>query len=969
MNPPIILVVEDNALARKMFRVALETEGYCVLEAEDGQTAISLTEQQQPHLILQDLSLPDMDGFKLVRTLRSLSQAPILAMSGLLTRLEEAHVASLGFDDFLVKPVTPSVLAERVRMHLAVPNEGTLPAAGRRRILVVDDDPSQLRLASLFLSRAGFQVDEAQDAVSGLEMARRSPPDAIASDLFMGGFDGFELCLTVRRDPQLLNIPLVLYSAAYLAEMDLHLVECVGANQYVVRTPDFKELIAALRAALESGPPKQLAQIVPFPSGFLDRAVRQLERQAIMNVESTRRCTLQAAQLSALDAICSIATRTGHIGATLSEILDGCVAASGVSFGAVYLRAPEGEPERRLSLHLVGGVIRDRRTADGLASHSELLERILGDGPGVAFPSGKAPDEMVSEFFADTGSCSALAVPIAMGAERMGLLLLVSETRRLVEDEWFLFARTAAVQMAQAILLARAVSQAAASEQRYRDLVDNALDLVYELDLEGRLVFVNAAVERVSGYSRQELLGRKLEEIVAPETRDMVRQMFTAAPPASGIAYEFEIVTKQQRRVALEVGNRLLRKGERTVGVQAIARDITERESLAAQLRQAQKMEAVGRLAGGVAHDFNNLLTIIKGHSGAVLQRNRVDPEIREAVLEVDRAADRAAGLTRQLLAFGRRQVLQPRVVDLNQVLIGVHKMMLRLIGEDIEFGISLSDHPCMVRVDRGQLEQVIMNLILNARDSMPTGGKLSVETSLLECDARQETKPGAVPLTEQVALSVSDTGSGMDAEVRSHLFEPFFTTKEAGHGTGLGLATVYGIVKQSGGNIVVQSEVGAGTRFTIYLPQVSESAAPQPAASSQTQDRKAASETILVVEDEPVVRSLIVRMLKHSGYKVLDAGSGEAALKLLEDYSGPLDLVVTDVVMPGMSGRTLAERLEQKHPQTKILFMSGYADDAVMRHGILEANVFFLQKPFSMETIERKVRETIDTIELAQPA
>jgi signal transduction histidine kinase/ActR/RegA family two-component response regulator len=385
-----------------------------------------------------------------------------------------------------------------------------------------------------------------------------------------------------------------------------------------------------------------------------------------------------------------------------------------------------------------------------------------------------------------------------------------------------------------------------------------------------------------------------------------------------------------------------------------------ERAALQDQLRQSQKMEAIGTLAGGVAHDFNNLLTIIKGNSQLSLKEIKKDDPLRENIEEVEKAADRAAALTRQLLAFSRQQVLEMRVLDLNTILRDLEKMLRRVIGEDIGLVTLLAENLGTVKADPGQIEQVVMNLAVNARDAIPSGGKLTIETTNVELDENYARNHVAVPPGPYVMLSMSDTGAGMTPEVKAKIFEPFFTTKEKGRGTGLGLSMVYGIVKQSGGNIWVYSEPGQGTTFKIYLPRVDE---PLEEAGEVVVQKELTGrgETILVVEDEEKVRQVTVQILTKNGYTVLEASHGDEAKQICEEHGGPIHLIVTDVVMPGMNGRQLAKSLEPHHPEMKVLYMSGYTDDAIVHHGVLDKGLHFLQKPFNLEDLLKKVREVLE--------
>jgi signal transduction histidine kinase/ActR/RegA family two-component response regulator len=387
--------------------------------------------------------------------------------------------------------------------------------------------------------------------------------------------------------------------------------------------------------------------------------------------------------------------------------------------------------------------------------------------------------------------------------------------------------------------------------------------------------------------------------------------------------------------------------------------EITERKRVEEQLRQAQKLEAVGRLAGGVAHDFNNLLGVILGHSDLLLSRLGSDSPLHRHVDLILKTAAKAGALTQQLLAFSRKQILAPKVLDLNAVVTGMEKMLRRLIGEDVDLAIVLDPALGHVKADPGQLEQVILNLAVNARDAMPQGGRLTLETASVELDEAYVRRHPGAQRGPHVVLAVSDTGVGMDAEAQARLFEPFFTTKGPGRGTGLGLATVYGIVKQSGGNIWVFSEPGRGTTFKICLPQADAAAAPVEPERARTQALQG-SETVLLVEDEADLRDLAREILQMYGYTVLAAGHPAEALRLGQQHEGSIHLLLTDVVMPGMSGRELADRLAPRHGAMQVLYMSGYTDEAIVRHGVLAEGTAFLQKPFTPDTLARQVRQVL---------
>jgi len=379
-----------------------------------------------------------------------------------------------------------------------------------------------------------------------------------------------------------------------------------------------------------------------------------------------------------------------------------------------------------------------------------------------------------------------------------------------------------------------------------------------------------------------------------------------------------------------------------------------------AQLRQAQKIEAVGRLAAGVAHDFNNILTAITGHSEMLLRRLDAGDPRRTHAEQIEKAAYFAAALTRQLLTFSRKQVIEPRVLNLNTVVLNVEKMLRRLIGEDIEFGTVLEPRAAFIKADPGQIEQVIMNLAVNARDAMPTGGKLTVTTANTTLDENYLKNFSDLNAGDYVLLAITDTGTGISEEVKAHLFEPFFTTKPAGKGTGLGLATCFGIVKQNAGHITLYSELGKGTTFKVYFPRV-ESALEPIHVRTEAAEAAGGGETVLLVEDEPAVRDLAVATLRDKGYTVFEASNGAEGLRMAQQLDGNIDLVLTDVVMPVMGGKEMADALHATHPHTKVLFTSGYAEEAIGTHGILRPGIVFLQKPYMTTTLARKVREVLD--------
>ena len=509
--------------------------------------------------------------------------------------------------------------------------------------------------------------------------------------------------------------------------------------------------------------------------------------------------------------------------------------------------------------------------------------------------------------------------------------------------------------------LRRREEELALSRAQLGALLDAIGDAAWIKDQKLRYVAVNAGFLRIVGRGSQEVIGRMARDLV-PEGRanryEREDQAALERSYAGSIVEEIEEPSKEKRLLAVLRRPVLDEKGN-VAGVLGIARDVTEQRELEQRLIQSQKMDAIARLAGGVAHDFNNMLTAIQGYSALLLTQLPEADSRRENVEEILKAGERAAALTRQLLAFSRRQVLEPRVLDLNEVVRNLSRMLSRLIGENIELSFSPAPDLWHVLADPGQLEQVLLNLAINARDAMPRGGRLTIETRNTQLDGSHWRKDFPVQSGDYALVAVSDTGVGIPPEVQSRLFEPFFTTKPRGEGTGLGLSTVYGIVKQSGGYIWVYSEPGAGSTFKVYLPRVDAPLSPSETPRSSTAAR--GSETILFVEDEREVRSLVEKLLRLQGYKVLSAADPSAAIAHARGYSGRLDLLITDVMLPGLSGRDLARQIQNLKPGIPVLYISGYSDDAIVRHGIVDPGTHFLQKPFTPSQLGKKIREILD--------
>jgi two-component system, cell cycle sensor histidine kinase and response regulator CckA len=554
-----------------------------------------------------------------------------------------------------------------------------------------------------------------------------------------------------------------------------------------------------------------------------------------------------------------------------------------------------------------------------------------------------------------------MGVPLKVNNHTFGALVVQTYSKNIRYGERDKEILTfVARQLASAVEIKRNEQALRRSEARYRSLVQSSVYGIYRSSLEGRFLDVNPALITMLGYGSAEdvlMLDPEKDVFAHPDEHTRLIEEFRRTGRLDGIEVKWK--RNDGKAITVRISGRAVSSADEPADVlEAIAEDVTDRRVLEDQFRQAQKMEAVGRLAGGVAHDFNNLLMVISGYAEVMLAALEPDHLLREKALAIQQASDRATTLTRQLLAFSRKQLLELKVVDVNAIVADMERLLRPLIGEDVEFITRLSAEAAHTRADAGQLEQVLMNLVVNAKDAMPSGGTLTLQTEKIVVDESHRRRPTFVRPGDYVILSVSDTGMGMDKETQSRIFEPFFTTKEKGKGTGLGLSTVYGIVKQSGGYVMVESDEGRGTTFQIYLPRVEGVAENHPIPTVHA--ALGGTETVLLVEDEESVRQLVRETLAAKGYRVMEAQNGESGIAAAAQHDGKIDLVITDVVMPGMGGRELVKRLAQTRPETKVLYLSGYTEDAILSEDTIESGAAFLQKPFTLQNLSSKVREVL---------
>ncbi len=610
-------------------------------------------------------------------------------------------------------------------------------------------------------------------------------------------------------------------------------------------------------------------------------------------------------------------------------------------------------------------------TATYTAKQDEELALALGASRFIIKPADPEKFLAIIEHVVSEGETGQIPAPVPVdlqSGETLGLYnqVLVRKLERKVEQ-----LETARAELAASVTeIERESSRRRLAEEKFsRAFMSSPAALsIHDPDESGNIIEVNEAFERITGYHRDEVIGRTLEEIGLladpPERQDELHRQMRIGGAVRNVEQLF-------RRKNGDVGTGLFsierfESGDRryavatNVDITDRIRAETEKSKLEAQLRQAQKLESIGRLAGGVAHDFNNLLTVITGYSDFLINQIAPGNPMRPWVDEIRQAAEHAAGLTQQLLAFSRKQVIAPEPLSLNSVVKEAERMLQRLIGEDIELAIRLDPGLEQTLVDRNQIHQVIMNLAVNARDAMPDGGRLVVETRNVYPDDKAAGEHPEAASRRQVVLSVSDTGSGIPDDVLQQIFEPFFTTKEHGKGTGLGLSTVYGIVEQSGGWIDVSSKVGGGTTFKIYLPVLDPTSAIESVKTEQTLDASKGSETVLVLEDNEGVRRLTTTLLRTCGYHVLESASAAEAIQMAERYSGQIHLLLTDVILTDINGKDLSERLRLSRPTLRVLFTSGYSDDVIAPRGVLDPTVAYIAKPFSRDALLLKIREVL---------
>jgi hypothetical protein len=816
-----------------------------------------------------------------------------------------------------------------------------------QRVLVIEDSPTEAERVQLLLEGAGYAVELARNGREGLERLRAARPDLVLSVVAMPEMDGFAFCRAVKADDATRTIPIVLLTSQR-SPVDIIRGLEVGADNFITKPFEDAQLLGRIGRIFE--------HLALRRKGGLEMevAVRMAGREIVVNADKQQ----------IIELLFSTSEELSESNRHLEE-------------ARAELEEHTRELERKVQE-------RTKELRDAEATYRDLLEA-APDGFVIVDAQGKIVlvNQQTERLFGYAreeliGQPVEVLVPLGSqhshARERLGYSA-DPQTRRLAPrdlagrrkdgSEFPAEISLSPARSGNATLVVAAIRDVSERKREQEALrtTQYALDQSAEAVLwaleSGRLVYVNVAACRSLGYSSEELLRLSVYDIDANLTHESWPAEWRRQREEGSRTIESSQRRKDGTDFPVEITvNHVQFEGTEYACV--FARDITARRSLEAQLRQSQKMEAIGQLAGGVAHDFNNILGIIIGY-GELLAKD-IGPEHRgRARLEqIQRAANNGARLTRQLLAFSRKQIMQPRVLDLNAVVSEFDPMLRRVLGEDVDLVVVAAETLASVKADLAQVEQILMNLVVNARDAMPKGGHLRIETANVTFDENYVRRHPATQAGRYVMLAVSDTGLGMDAATQQRVFEPFFTTKAAGEGTGLGLATVYGIVKQSGGFIWVYSEPELGSTFKIYLPRVDESAEPVPAATPLAPLRHG-DETLLVVEDTQSLREMFCDVLQQEGFTVLSAANGEEALLVAREHKGPIHLLLTDVVMPKLGGADLAKELSRLRPGLRLLFMSGYTNGVITKHGVAGKGIAVIEKPFTTERLSRAVREALD--------
>jgi PAS domain S-box-containing protein len=954
-----ILLVEDNPTTRKMFRVSLETAGYRVVEAQDARTALDFAAHSRPALIIQDLVLPDMDGLDLAREFRARfdeGSVPILCVSGFLSRIDQARAMKDGFAQVLVKPVDPLQLLDVVKVHLAALPAVSAPLGAGRRLLVVDDDPLQCKLAQVWLAGAGFEVITADDGAAALALARRERPVVIVSDVLMPKMDGYALCLALRRDASTADIPVILNSSAYVEDADQRLAARVGASALLAKSDGLENVMRAVSAALSGAPP-------PVPSEPLElldeeharRALWQLERQVQQNARLLQRTALQQAQLAVLAGVAEALAKHQVLNGVLGDVLAACLDMAGISKGALY--TTEGS-ERMLLTHQIGfseAEVPRLRTAFGCEA---LFLELARHGKVVLIPSAAVPADLTQQLIVEVGTTSLLLVPVAWANTTFGAMLLGARTADIAGEDALAFARVLGAQMGQAIGLARSFSRLADSELRYRTLTENAHDSISVLTLDGVIREVNRRLTEAVGYSADQMIGRHIRDFAALGRDEInVQSNGQTVAAGSGRTPPVEIRKADGSTVLMEFSNAAVDVGGEQL-VFSIGRDVTEQVRAQAQLMVSDRMASVGTLAAGVAHEINNPLAVVLGNLELAVRaavemstEANVSPrltELQESLHDARDAAQRVREIVRDLKIFSRAEEDRRTAVDVQRVLESTLRMAWTEIRHRARLVKTYGKVPC-VDANESRLGQVFLNLIVNAAQAIPEG----------HANANEIRVTTGTDAAGRVVVEVRDTGPGMAPETLKMLFTPFFTTKPAGVGTGLGLIICQRIVNGLGGEITAESRPGSGTVMRVALPAAQGNRVEEAPAAIEP-PAAARRGRVLVVDDDKRVGAMLHNVLSDEHDVEVLASAKEALERLSAGQR--YDVILCDMMMPVVSGMDFYEVLRDSAGEQadRIVFLTGGAFTARAREFLDRVPNTSLEKPFKLRDLRALINARI---------
>jgi PAS domain S-box-containing protein len=958
-----ILVVDDNPITRKLVRFALEQHGFAIIEADSGAAALAALEREAPALVIQDLVLPDIDGFELVARLRARPQGreiPILAFSGLLSKIEEARVSTVGFDDVIVKPVEPSQLLQIVKAHVPSGTATRERFGEGRRLLIVDDDAVQLKLARFRLERVGFQVDGAADGLEALERLAVAKPDVVVSDVMMPRLDGFALCVAVREDPGLAELPVVLMTNSYLEEGDRELARRAGASAFVVRTPEMAEIVQAVRRTLQGSapapatapPPAPAPAPAPTPPASFEaerthRLLRQLERQVALNAGISQRCSSLSAELFVLSGISEALAKDqdpAALDVAVDTILAACLDAGGISVGALFLERPDGS----YRVHTIGdqGVPRGTEVERFFGS-AEVLREIL---------AGRRPPAVPPHMLPSLGASSAVVAPLVHAGRGLGALVMLSKTAELQDDARSAFGQGVANQIAQALALAKAFADKRTSERRAHEqaavlgsVLESMADGVLAADEGGRFTIRNAAAETILGLS-----DRGVAEIGGEDWGQPFRHAI-AGNAVDGVEV---LLRRNGDEKWLDVTARPLRDGEGVVrGGVAVFRDVTSAKTAATQLMVSDRMATVGTLAAGVAHEINNPLTalttnleLVSKQLEALARRPELAKhlaEIGEEIRDAVEATERVRLIVRDLKTFSRSEDETRGPVDVQRVLDSSLRMAWTEIRHRAHLEKRYAEVP-PVNANESRLGQVFLNLIVNAAQAIPEGQADQNEITLV-------TRYGG---GGRVIVEVIDTGPGIPPDVLARLFTPFFTTKAKGVGTGLGLSICQRLVTMIGGEIAVETQLGRGTTFRVTLPAATiapTEAKPAPAAAAAPRRGR-----ILVIDDEEAIGRSVRRLL-GGDHEVVALTQGTEALRRIT-AGERFDIILCDVMMPVMTGMDFYAELERSAADQaeRVIFVTAGAFTPNARAFLDAVPAPTVEKPFDVAELTALINERL---------